>query len=203
MLIPNGKSFFVLEEKKSRFLAEIISVNSPEEARDLLKKKKSEYSDASHVVHAFITGEERQFMGMSDDGEPPGTAGKPVLEILKNTEITNLLLTVVRYFGGKKLGTGGLVRAYSNAALGAINSLAVKELVKYTNFKLNCSYHFYESLKKIILNYQGKIVDELFETDILIHGVIPEKLLNPFKNDITESSNGRSLVTICDYKPQA
>ena len=102
---------FTLLEKRSRFLAELLPASSSEEAREGVAAQRRKYPDASQVVHAMVVGEKGEVMGCSDDGEPAGTAGRPVLEILKGSRVTQVLLTVTRWFGGIKLGTGGLVHA--------------------------------------------------------------------------------------------
>ena len=102
--------------KGSRFLSELIICESQSMARDLVKAQKTKYADATHVVHAFVVGKGAEVLGMSDDGEPSGTAGRPVLDVLKGRGCTNTLLTVTRWFGGTLLGTGGLVKAYSGGA---------------------------------------------------------------------------------------
>ncbi|MDC7124390.1 MAG: YigZ family protein [Spirochaetales bacterium] len=203
MLIPDGTSRFELIIKRSRFIAEAVSVRSPDDARMLLKEKRLEHPDANHVVHAFIVGEQRQFMGLSDDGEPSGTSGKPVLEVLKGRGITNIMLTVVRYFGGTKLGTGGLVKAYSEAAKGVLEHLSVKELVKYKRFECRIEYSLYEPLKKVILGFNGKIDDERFETDVFIQGIIPLRSSESFKHQIVEISMGQAALTISEDMFQA
>ena len=99
--------------KNSRFLAEAIPVESPEHAKELWRWRKENYDNGGHIVYAFATGNQQNILGCSDDGEPSGTAGRPVLSVLKGSGITNCLITVARWFGGTKLGTGGLVHAYS------------------------------------------------------------------------------------------
>ena len=95
--------------KHSRFIAEVFPVENQAAARELLKEQKQKYFDSTHVVHAFVIGKNAEILGMSDDGEPSGTAGRPVLDVLKGSGCTNIILTVTRYFGGTLLGTGGLV----------------------------------------------------------------------------------------------
>ena len=203
MLIPDESSSFELIIKKSRFLAETSPADSPEEARVQLKQKKLEHPDASHVVHAFITGDQRQYMGMSDDGEPSGTSGKPVLEVLKGRGITNIMLTVVRYFGGTKLGTGGLVKAYSEAAAGALDRLKVVELVKYREFSVAADYHFFQPLKMIILEHDCRIDDESFGTAVEISGLVPEEKAAELEKAVTDASSGRAEIVIFSDTLQA
>ncbi len=198
MLIPDGTSLFELIIKKSHFIAETQPVNSPEAARELLKSKRLEHPDASHVVHAFITGDQRQYMGMSDDGEPSGTSGKPALEVLKGRGITNIMLTIVRYFGGTKLGTGGLVKAYSESAAGALDRLAVTELVKYRSFSVSADYHFYQPLKTIILEHCCMIEDEAFGTGVDISGLVPEGKAESLSEAVADASSGRAEIVFSD-----
>jgi uncharacterized YigZ family protein len=105
-----------IKVKRSRFIAEVFPVTNAVHARETLKQQKARYAGASHVVHAFITGAQGEVRGMSDNGEPPGTAARPMMNVLGGKECTNILLTVTRYFGGTLLGTGGLARAYGQAA---------------------------------------------------------------------------------------
>ena len=116
MFILNRRVEAELMIKGSRFLAELTPVESHAEARETLKAFKQKYADATHVCHAFVAGLGREIMGMSDDGEPSGTAGRPMLDVVKGRNVTNLLLTVTRWFGGTLLGTGGLVKAYGDSA---------------------------------------------------------------------------------------
>ena len=109
---------FTLIVKNSRFLAELFPVATQEGARTILAAQKSRWPDIRHVVHAFAIGPQANILGCSDDGEPAGTAGRPALEVLKGSGVTNVLLTIARWFGGTKLGTGGLVHAYGDAARG-------------------------------------------------------------------------------------
>jgi uncharacterized YigZ family protein len=105
-----------IEEKKSRFIANVSAAATEEEALAFIEARKKEYWDARHNCYAYILGEQGQLMRFSDDGEPTGTAGKPILEVLMNSGIRDLVVVVTRYFGGTLLGTGGLVRAYTQAA---------------------------------------------------------------------------------------
>ena len=196
MLIPDGSAVFELIVKKSRFIASAEYIESPEDARILVKKRKGEHPDASHVVHAFISGDDRQYMGMSDDGEPSGTSGKPVLEVLKGGGNTNVIITVVRYFGGTKLGTGGLVKAYSGAAAGVMDRLKTKPLVKYRKFHLKTNYHDYQLLKALIEESGCLIEDESFGTAIDITGQVPEGSAEALENSLIDASSGRAEVCL-------
>jgi uncharacterized YigZ family protein len=196
MLIPEGNSSFELIIKRSHFIAEAVPVESPEAARMILKCKRLEHPDAAHVVHAFTVGSERQFMGMSDDGEPSGTSGKPVLEVLKGRGITNVMLTIVRYFGGTKLGTGGLVRAYSESAAGALDRLKTTELIKYRRFSIAAEYSFYQPLVAAAAEYRCKIENESFGTGVEVSGLVPDVQAEAFRTAAIDLSSGRANVTL-------
>lgn len=109
VLVQNETTETVI--KNSRFISEAFIVTNQADARERLRQQKIRYSDATHVCHAFIVGPNAETSGMSDDGEPSGTAGRPMLDVIKGSGITNILVTVTRYFGGTLLGTGGLVHA--------------------------------------------------------------------------------------------
>lgn len=114
-----------LTEKKSRFLAKVMPIETEEQARAFVEKIKKQYWDASHHVFAYRLGREGALQRFSDDGEPQGTAGRPVLGVLEKEEVCNAIVVVVRYFGGTLLGTGGLVRAYGKAAKAGIDAAGI------------------------------------------------------------------------------
>lgn len=184
--------------KGSRFLSELFPCQTQQQARDIIKEQKTKYSDATHVVHAFIVGDNAQIMGMSDDGEPSGTAGRPALDVLKGSNCTNFILTVTRWFGGTLLGTGGLVKAYSNGAKGAVenaiaNSLIVP-LVQKKEFNFNVDYNLYKLLKIKMEKYNIFDLSEDFSTDIKINGKIEEGEYISFKDELKNLSNGKIVL---------
>ena len=139
--------------KHSRFIAEVFPVENQAAARELLKEQKQKYFDSTHVVHAFVIGKNAEVLGMSDDGEPSGTAGRPVLDVLKGSGCTNILLTVTRYFGGTLLGTGGLVKAYSDSAKAVLDITKFEPLIEKSNFKFSLNYDMYEKVKWRIIHH--------------------------------------------------
>ena len=140
----------------------------------------------------FVTGDKNsQNMGMSDDGEPKGTAGRPVLNVLAGSGITNVLCTVVRYFGGTLLGTGGLVKAYSQSAKDAIEKLPVKPLVKETSFSFQIGYDIYDSIKYLLKKYDVRITDENFAEAIKIKAVVKESQFADVENEIMQLTAGK------------
>ncbi len=190
MLTPKGNAKAEVEIKKSRFTALARHVSSPEEVKQLLKETRTLYSDATHVVHAFIIGDHGDIFGMSDDREPRGTAGRPVLEVLKGSGITNILILVVRYFGGTKLGTGGLVKAYTLSAQKVLEVLPVEELIEKTSFTLTFPYDLYDRIKKSLTSHNAEVEKETFEVTVTITGKLPRMYLAETEEEIKTLSNG-------------
>ena len=127
--------------EKSRFIAHIISVSSKEEADAFVAGIKKEYKDATHNVPAYVIGDKMQIQWGSDDGEPQGTSGAPIVQMLVSEGLTNVCVVVTRYFGGIKLGTGGLVRAYTSSAKLAIEDAGILEVRDYKEFELDLPYN--------------------------------------------------------------
>ena len=192
LLIPAGESYSELVEKHSRFIAQCFSVSDEKEAKEIVRRLWEQHPGARHIVWAFITGEKNsQNMGMSDDGEPKGTAGRPVLNVLSGSGITNVLCTVVRYFGGTLLGTGGLVKAYSQSAKDAIEKLPTKPLVKETSFAFQISYDIYDSIKYLLKKHDVRITDENFAEAIKIKAVVKEAQFADVENEIMQLTAGK------------
>lgn len=177
--------------KNSRFLGEAFPVSSAEEARELLRVQKSRYADSSHVVHAFVIGLDASVLGCSDDGEPSGTAGRPVLEVLRNSAIRNVMLTVTRWFGGTKLGTGGLVRAYTECAQAVLAAAETRELVSRSPVYFQVPYALYEQVKKLLAGLEFMLDQEEFGEDIQISGQLKSELVETLKVQLRDLSHGR------------
>lgn len=184
--------------KGSRFLSELFPCESQTEARNLIKEQKSKYADSTHVVHAFIIGPNAEIMGMSDDGEPSGTAGRPALDVLKGKNCTNILLTVTRWFGGTLLGTGGLVKAYSSGAknvfIEAETHSLLAPLIAKESFTFDTDYSFYKTAKKILENYSIFNLSESFETGVTLSGQIKADEKQNLISKILDMSNGKVIV---------
>ncbi len=191
MLVPKGRSLEAIEVKKSRFISIGMHVSSAEEAKEIVKATRKEYADCSHVVHAFLSGTSADIFGFSDDREPSGTAGRPVLEVIKGSDITNIIVLIVRYFGGTKLGTGGLVKAYTEAAQKVIESLPVEELVAKIGFNIDLTYDLYDQVIKILKIHSAEFREPVFDTQIHISGNLPEKELSSAAETIRDVSAGR------------
>jgi uncharacterized YigZ family protein len=198
LLVPKGTFETEYIVCRSRFIGRGVRVDTPEEARVEITRRREEYSDATHVVYAFAAGpESSRAMGMSDDGEPKGTAGRPVLEVVKGKGITNVLVTVVRYFGGTKLGTGGLVRAYTESARRTLAGLPLEPWVIEVEFTVGLPYPLYEPALKILEEHRGKRLDEEFDTLVRLTGSVPESDFTFFKEKITTLSRGEVDIVPC------
>ncbi len=149
-----NQSFSEIEIKKSRFLCNIKSVDSEEQAKDFIKEIKSKYPDARHVCYAYICDADGNNFKYSDGGEPQGTAGQPILEALKNRNLTCVVAVVTRYFGGILLGTGGLVRAYGDSVISAINLSTICECVASVKLKAKFTYSLYPKFTNKVEKYQ-------------------------------------------------
>ena len=184
--------------KNSRFLSELIPCTSQSQAREIIKEQKKKYADSTHVVHAFVVGNGAEICGMSDDGEPSGTAGRPVLDVLKGKNCTNVILTVTRWFGGTLLGTGGLVKAYSGGAKQVLevaeDQNAFEPLVQKKSFKITLDYSLLKPIKIRMENYHFFDVEEIFDTQVHIQGQIKEDEYSSFTKEIFEFSNGRIII---------
>lgn len=184
--------------RNSRFLAECFAVSTQEEARALLKSLKELYQDSSHVVHAFVIGPTGEILGCSDDGEPSGTAGRPVLDVLKGSGITNVLLTVARWFGGTELGTGGLVKAYGASAKAVLADAPVRELFECCLFSVSLPYEVYDRFRREADSRKFEVTGEKFGTGIDISGRIRKSLAPEFCAYITDLTSGRSNAVLSE-----
>ena len=177
------------DEKRSRFLAVAIPCSTEEEVTRHLADLRSKYWDARHNVYAYIlqNGASR----FSDDGEPHGTAGKPVLDVLAGSGFTDVLIVVTRYFGGVLLGTGGLVRAYSTSAKAAIEAAVRVKMCPCTSFEINCPYTDHQRLLRLLENHHGNIVDTEYAADITLKFTLQQEDIEPFKSALIETFAAR------------
>ncbi len=135
---------------------------------------------------------------MSDDGEPHGTAGRPAHDVLKGSDITNCLVTIVRYFGGTKLGTGGLVRAYAGATREVLAGVPVEELVEKRGFSVTVPYELYEPVRKILLEAGAEIEDEAFTEAVRVEGRLPADAVPRCAEALREASSGAVFLDVAD-----
>ena len=176
----------------SRFIATISPAFSIYEAKEFITKLNKKYADATHNVPIFIIGHGSSMIShSSDNGEPSGTAGRPALSVLKGSGLGDTVLVITRYFGGTKLGTGGLVKAYSDSAREIIAAVpkAKKTLVHYAS--LECPYSLYELIARTIRKYHGRINSESFTDNVKLAYSISVNSYDELQNAIKELSNGR------------
>jgi len=184
--------------KGSRFLAEALPCQKQDQARAILKSQKEKYADSTHVVHAFVIGKNAELMGMSDDGEPGGTAGRPVLDVLKGSGASDIMITVTRWFGGTLLGTGGLVKAYGGAAKDLLQKCqeegALEEYVPKKDFSFECDYALYKIVKHAFEDFDIDGLEEKFSDKVFVGGKIPETQFSGFCERMKNISNGRIML---------
>lgn len=180
--------------KKSVFRAEVFYTDNAQEAKETVKRQKDQYRDARHVVHAFVIGESGAVLGCSDDGEPAGTAGQPVLAVLKESGITNILVTVTRWFGGTLLGTGGLVKAYSTAAKEALAKVHTEPLIQKAEFICECSYENHNLLLRAAAHLPISFAQTEFAQTVRLSGSIPLEYCDEFSKLVTEITKGAYAV---------
>lgn len=152
-------------EKKSKFISFAIPVQTVDDVKLEIEKYRKEYYDARHVCWAYMLGYEREEFRANDDGEPSGTAGKPILGQINSNELTNILIVVIRYFGGVKLGTSGLITAYKEAAIEAINSAEIIEKTVDMEVSFQFEYPFMNDVMKIVKDLEPTILAQEYDMD--------------------------------------
>lgn len=181
-------------EKKSRFIAETYPVVSEEEAFSYLEEVKKRYWDARHHCWAYVIGRNPASERMSDDGEPAGTAGKPILEVIRGRNVTDVFVVVTRYFGGTLLGTGGLVRAYTSASAAALADTVI--ITRIFGFKLDI-HTDYTGLGKIqyaIARRNLYVQDIVYADKVVISLLVPEEEEGDFTKEVLEGTNGQAVM---------
>lgn len=180
-------------EKKSRFIGQIQPVETEEEAYAFIESIKKKHYDARHNCFAFSVGEEMPLLRFSDDGEPQGTAGKPMLEIIQNSGIHNICVVVTRYFGGTLLGTGGLVRAYTDATKAALENCTTKLMQRLIPVDIKTNYTDMGKIQYILNTNNIRIVDTVFAEDVCFITEIPADDCKRILQEITEATGARAL----------
>lgn len=172
-------------EKHSRFIATAFYCESEQQASEIIATQKSKYWDARHNVYAYIL--ENGTARFSDDGEPHGTAGMPILDVIKGSGITNVLIVVTRYFGGILLGTGGLVRAYSTSARDALLGAQKVLMCVCSEFTINCDYGNYDHLIRLITDCNGMLQNTDFTDKVTVKVVFKNTDREAFLNKLCET----------------
>ena len=180
--------------KHSRFIGYIKPVTTQEEAVEFINSKKSKHWDATHNVYAYIL-RDRQIRRYSDDGEPQGTAGIPVLDVLQKEGLTDCVVVVTRYFGGILLGGGGLVRAYSHAAKLAVDASGVIKMSMCVRAECECDYGYYGRLASLIPECGGTIENSDFTESVKVTFTMPQNLYGSFCAKLVDSSLGKYNAT--------
>jgi uncharacterized YigZ family protein len=196
------KSDFIFEEeiKKSRFICQLKRIETEAEAREFIAEIKKQHYKANHNVSAFVVGEQQEIQRSSDDGEPSGTAGVPMLDILKKRELINVVAVVTRYFGGIKLGAGGLIRAYAGAVNHAIDAVGLVKRVEQTQLNLQLSYGLFDNVSRFLASTGIAIANTEFGTDVLITVFVDSDTVAQVMSDLTDKFSGKITMAKGDKK---
>lgn len=180
--IPQGSALAEIEIKKSRFIAMAQGIASREEGMAWLTRVKAEYADARHHCWAYVIGNPQAASnaGMGDDGEPAGTAGKPILNVLQHKGVGDIMLIVVRYFGGIKLGAGGLTRAYGQAAQAVMEVLPRQQHLVQQHWRLRCDFAQEQAVRHWIQHWQGEVVEVDYGQGVTLHLQLPQVNQQPW-----------------------
>ncbi|MFA9464249.1 MAG: YigZ family protein [Velocimicrobium sp.] len=181
-------------EKKSRFIATIFPINTEEEANDFIEKVRKKHFNASHHCFSYVIGDKHQIQRISDDGEPSGTAGRPMLDVLLGEDIHNVLVVVTRYFGGTLLGTGGLVRAYSKAVQAGLTNSIILEKRLGVNYTIQTDYNGIGKVQYIIGQLEFIMLDTEYTDIVKADVLVPIKDCNQFEQKVTEATNGKAKI---------
>lgn len=183
-----------ISEKKSRFIATLERVETKEEAMQFINQLKKKYWDATHNCFAFVIGKQNEIQGCSDDGEPSGTAGRPMLEVLLGEEIHNAVVVVTRYFGGTLLGTGGLVRAYQKAVKEGLHNCKMIEQKVGVKVFLRTDYNGIGKIQYVLGQHAIHVINSEYTENVTIEAMIPIELLEELKITIQEVTNGKAKI---------
>ena len=200
-LVPfeDGESEFV--EKRSRFIGQIWPVSTEEEAQAHIKATKSQYYDARHNCWCYLIGD--NIVRYSDDGEPQGTAGQPMLKVFQRENVTNVCCVVTRYFGGILLGTGGLTRAYSRSAKETLSAAGAATMGLWRQVRLHCPYPLLERVKLEIGTWGGLIDNTEYGAEVTVTASMPEDGAERLQDRLTELSAGGIILQVLgeNYRP--
>lgn len=181
--------------KKSRFIAIALPISSLDEVKTLVREVWQRHPEATHVVHAAVIGDSGSLYSCSDDREPKNTAGRPALEVLKGSGITDIIVCIVRYFGGTLLGTGGLVKAYGDAVREVLRTVETEEIVRRTGFSILTGYEFYDRIRRALPSYDISGLEEDFGEGIRIRGEIAETQKEAFDELFSSLTMGRASLS--------
>jgi len=192
-LIPAREARARLRVANSRFIATVAPAFSVDEARAFIDRIKAEFDDATHNVPAFVIGHGATVTThCSDDGEPSGTAGPPTLAVLQGSGLGDVAVVVTRYFGGTKLGTGGLVKAYSAATREVLARLPRAVKLPTHTVRIDVHYRLYERLLRLVARHRGQTLEEAFAGEVTVIARLPQQALPAFRDELQELSGGRA-----------
>lgn len=180
-----------LEEKKSRFIATTLPISTQEEALEFIEKTKKQYWDARHNCYAYVLGDHHEIQRFSDDGEPGGTAGKPMLDVLLGEDIHNIAVVVTRYFGGTLLGTGGLVRAYSGAVKEGLFHSVILEKQVGRKLLLTTNYSDLGKIQYLLMENSIPILSEDYGTEVCFEVLVPLDFEENLTELLVNATSGR------------
>lgn len=196
-LIPAREARAKIRVVNSLFIATAAPVFTVEEARAFIDRIEHEFEDATHHVPAYIIGHGASIVThCSDDGEPSGTAGPPALAVLQGSDLGDVAVVVTRYFGGTKLGTGGLVRAYSDAVREVFSLLPRAIKVPTHTIRIETPYPLFEPIRRAVKLRQGQMLDEAFAAEVTITARLPQEALPELQNALQELSRGRIAAQV-------
>lgn len=180
-------------EKKSRFIANIFPIESEEDALEKIARIKKKHYDARHNCFAYVLGDKNETERCSDDGEPSGTAGRPMLDVLTGEGIHNAVAVVTRYFGGTLLGTGGLVRAYTAAMKAGLQNCVVMEQKKGVRVRIVTDYNDMGKIQYLARTLELTELDTIYTDGVELIYLVPDEVLDRFEADVTEKTAGKAV----------
>lgn len=190
-----GPSSGEIEEKKSRFIAHLIPCESEDAANAFVERMKKEYWDARHNCYAYILGERGELLKCSDDGEPQKTAGQPILSVLQGAGLTNVCCVVTRYFGGTLLGTGGLVRAYTDSAKAAVSSASLVKKQIGAVLKIETDYTDLGKIQYILASDEIEILSTDYAEGVTLTLEVELSKVDALTNKLTDATSARARIT--------
>lgn len=197
--VPEGITEFEQIIKKSRFIGYLAHAPNPDAAHAYINCIREQYPDARHVCWAFVAGEPNNtpYVSCSDDGEPNGTAGKPMLNVLQHSDVGEIVAVVVRYFGGIKLGTGGLVRAYSSTVTEAMKLLTTRKRAEMLTLKLDVPYPLEDLVRRTLQTYQATLEEANYGEQLYIRCTCPQEQLAALEQVLGDAGRGQII-----FKPE-
>lgn len=202
--VPADRHRVTQEIERSRFITTVAPAATLEEARAFIDEVRAEFPDANHNCWAYVVGPpgSTAAIGMSDDGEPHGTAGRPMLTALLHSGVGDIAAVVTRYFGGIKLGKGGLVRAYTGSVQQALETLPTRERVETATLEIVLEYAALTPVQQVLEEHEAEIVAEDYAADVTITVELPESRLAGFRAAVLDITRGRAAIEPHEHEPE-